>query len=95
MAESEHETGVSLPPAPRVGRLKILADIRTELGRVYRAARRGEISTQDMTRFAYTLSVLGKLIVGDDLVRRVEQLEKQTFDTPDQQEEEEPIVSST
>ena len=66
----------SFLPTPRVGRLTTLADVRGELSRVYRSARRGEIATQDLTRFSYSLSVLAKIIEQSDLEKRVLQLEE-------------------
>jgi hypothetical protein len=49
--------------------------VRRELARIYVAARDGELDTQDFSRLANGLSILGRLIEGGDLERRVEALE--------------------
>ena len=57
---AKRKTKGPLPPRP--GALNTLGRVREELGTVYRDAREGKIETQDLTRFAYALSVLAKVI---------------------------------
>jgi hypothetical protein len=49
--------------------------VRRELARIYVKARDGEIDTQDFSRLANGLSILGRLVEGGDLEKRVEALE--------------------
>ena len=62
------------------GRLRIKLtsanDVRKELGRLYREARAGRVETQDASRLANMLSIMGRLIEGSDLESRVEAMEK-------------------
>ena len=55
--------------------LATLADVRAELGRVYRESRAGRIAPADLTRFAYTLRQIGDLISLTELENRIAQLE--------------------
>lgn len=50
-------------------------DCRRELARVYRRARRGEITTQDMGRFANLLQIMVGMIRDTDIEARVAELE--------------------
>jgi hypothetical protein len=70
-----------LIPTPRV-RLKTLDAVRTEMAKVYRAMKTGQIDTADGTKLAYVLSQLGKLIVESDLERRLQTLEGVTRGKP-------------
>ena len=57
-------------------RLNSIADVRTELGRLYREARAQKIESQDASRLANMLSILGRLIEGSDLEERMDRLEQ-------------------
>ena len=59
----------------RIPPLKTAIDCRRELARVYRQARRGEISTQDMGRFANLLQVMVGVIRDTDIESKVAELE--------------------
>ena len=59
-------------------RLDSIDRIRFELAKIYREARDGERDTQDFSRLANGLSILGRLIEGGDLERRLEVLERIT-----------------
>jgi hypothetical protein len=61
---------------PNVGRLSTLTSVRQEMARVYREARHGKISAQEAGRFAFILSVIGKLIEGADLEKRITEVER-------------------
>lgn len=57
-------------------RLDKVSDIKRELARLYREARRDEISTQTATRLAYLLNMMAQLIETTELEKRVIELEK-------------------
>lgn len=57
-------------------RLDKVSDIKRELARLYREARRNEISTQTATRLAYLLNMMAQLIESTELEKRVIELEK-------------------
>lgn len=72
------EPAVSL--SPRVGKLTSLTDVQRELTRIYRAARRGELGTQDLTRLTYTLQVIAKVIEQTDTEARLAAIEQALSD---------------
>lgn len=61
----------------RIAPLESAIDCRRELAGVYRQARRGEISTQDMGRFANLLQIMVGMIRDTDIEARVVELERQ------------------
>ena len=63
------------PPIPRPGALNTLGRVREELGQIYRDARQGKIQTQDLTRLAYTLSLLSKVIETETYETRMAAIE--------------------
>lgn len=65
----------TLVPTPRVN-LKTLDGVRVEMGKVYRAMKKGELDGADGTKRAYVLSLIGKLIEASDLALRIEALEQ-------------------
>jgi hypothetical protein len=50
--------------------------VRRELARLYKEARRGEISAADASRLGSLLALIGRLIEGSDLENRVRALER-------------------
>lgn len=66
---------------PRIGPLKKPGDIRTEMARVYRLGRQGEIETQDMGRFIQALNVIVGVIRDTDLEERLKKLEQANGNT--------------
>lgn len=76
----DHDSGQALPPPPRKRRhhvrLATIADIQTELAKLYRQTKAGEIATQDATRLGYLLNTLAGLIEAHDLERRIQALEQ-------------------
>jgi len=76
----DHDSGQPVPPTPRKRRhhvkLETIGDIKSELARLYRQAKAGEIATQDATRLAYLLNSLAGLIESHDLERRIQALEQ-------------------
>jgi hypothetical protein len=73
---SESRQVVVAETIPRRDRLASLSEVRFEMGRVYRQMRSGKVKSQDGTRLAYVLSMIGKLIESSDLQARLEALEK-------------------
>ncbi len=63
-------------PARLRTRLLTIGDVKKELARLYREARAGQVDSQAASRLANMLSILGRLIEGSDLERRLEELEK-------------------
>ena len=81
--QSGREAGVSsapLPPAklasPRL-KLETVQNVRRELARIYREARRGELKVETATRLAYLLDLMSRLIERSELEARIEALERQ------------------
>jgi hypothetical protein len=50
--------------------------VRRELGRLYRQARAGELTTSDASKLGNLLYLIGRLIGGEELETRVQQLER-------------------
>jgi hypothetical protein len=62
-------------PPVRVGHLRTIGAVASELGRLYRAVRRGQVSTIDGYRCAAILNVLRQTIESGEVEQRLEQLE--------------------
>jgi hypothetical protein len=60
---------------PRIAPLNSALDCRRELARVYRMARRGELETHDLTRYAHTLQIMVGMIRDSDMEKRISVLE--------------------
>ena len=61
---------------PRVGRLDTIGSVATEMGKVYRQARKGDLATGDAMRLVQMLShIRGALEIGE-IERRIEDLER-------------------
>jgi len=71
---NEQENGET--PTPRVGPLNTVRDVAKELGRLYRAARRGELTPGNAAKLAYILGHQRAALETGDLERRVEELEQ-------------------
>ena len=63
----------------RISRLNTVGDCRHELGKVYRATRRGELDTLDASRLGSLLHLIIAAIRDDELEARIEQLEAQHY----------------
>lgn len=73
--------GDRTPGDVRVGRLDSLPAIRTEMSRVYRAARRvvgPNPSPSDATKLGWLLNALASSLVNSELAARVAELEQRT-----------------
>lgn len=75
LPETHTNTG-EVVSTPRPGSLSTLTRVRRELGRVYRDARTGKIDPNELTKFAYTLNVMGKLLEGESFEERLKALEQ-------------------
>ena len=60
---------------PRIGPLNTVGGVVTELGRVYREARRGELDVGDATRLAYILREIRCALELSEFEKRLEALE--------------------
>lgn len=67
-------------PTPVRNRTKLgtVREIRSELARVYRKAKSGEIDTTTATRLAYMLDLMSRMIERGELECRIEALEGST-----------------
>jgi hypothetical protein len=63
--------------APRLRcRLRTIDDVKRELARLYREGKAGQRDVGEVSRLANVLSILGRLIEGVDLEKRVTALEQ-------------------
>ena len=62
--------------AVRIGRLHTVGHVVTELGKVYRLARRGEMEINQAKGFAYVLREIRCGLEAQDVERRLEELEE-------------------
>ncbi|MBB4020029.1 hypothetical protein GGR16_005091 [Chelatococcus caeni] len=65
------------PPGERRVRAKLdtIADVRREMAKLYRMARSETLDVQDAARLANILMLIGRLIEGGELEKRLEALE--------------------
>lgn len=68
------------PPALRVGPLDTVGGVVRELGRLYRAARRGEVPAKDAGTLAYVLGEIRRALEGSEFERRLAALEGEIHD---------------
>ena len=61
--------------AVRIGRLHTVGHVVTELGRVYRLARRGEMEITEAKSLTYVLREIRCALEASDVERRLEELE--------------------
>ncbi len=60
---------------PRIGRLDTVGGVVTELGRIYRLARRSELDMADAKALTYVLREIRCALEASDIERRIEALE--------------------
>ena len=60
----------------RIGQLASIGGVVSELAKIYRAARRGQLDTQDATRLAFILREIRIALEGSDIEQRLEALEQ-------------------
>ena len=63
-------------PRKRIGNLNTIGGVVGEMAKVYREARRGELTTKDAGRFVHMLSQLRAALEAGDIERRIEELEE-------------------
>ena len=68
---------MSKKPKVRIGRLDTVGGVVTELGRIYRHARRGELDVGDATRLATILREMRCCLEVSDIETRLLAVEKQ------------------
>ncbi len=56
-------------------KLDSMADVKSEMAKVYREARSGLVEVQDGTKLVWMLQAVAKVIEGSDLEKRLEILE--------------------
>ena len=61
--------------SPRIGRLDTLAQIRREMTRVYRAARRHDLDLQELRTFIYALQSIAGVLKDGELQVRLDAIE--------------------
>jgi hypothetical protein len=59
----------------RIARLDSVGAVASELGRVYRQTRHGEIPAQDATRYASILTAVRQCLESSEVERRIQELE--------------------
>ena len=59
----------------RIGPLTTVGGVVSELGKIYRAARRVQLDTQDATRLAFILREIRIALEASDIEKRLEALE--------------------
>lgn len=74
-------SGKADTPAPRL-RLKLstIDDVKAELARLYRSAKAKQTDVGDASKLANMLALLGRLIEGADLERRIAAIEAAQHD---------------
>ncbi len=60
---------------PRIGRLDTVGGVVTELGRIYRLARRSELDMADAKALTYVLREIRCALEASDIERRLEAME--------------------
>ena len=68
---------VAIVAPPQPPRLDSIKRVRLELGKLYRAARAGEIPTGDASRLGFLLLSIGKLLEAEVLEQRITVLENE------------------
>lgn len=75
------DSSLSTPERDRRLPLKTAQHVRSELARVYRSMKHGDIDPSIGTKLTYVLVALGKMIEVGDLEKRIEALEDQRRQT--------------
>ena len=73
---SRQDKAEQSPRGVRIGPLLTPGDVKVEAGRLYKAARRGEVPPADASRLASVLALIARVIEGADLETRIEALER-------------------
>lgn len=62
------------PPGRLRTRLNTIDDVKKEMARLYREARANKVDSQDASRLANMLSILGRLIDGSEIQKQIDEL---------------------
>ncbi len=74
-AETRAKSGKSVAPPGRLRtRLNTIDDVKKEMARLYREARAKKVDSQDASRMANMLSILGRLIEGSEVQKQIDEL---------------------
>lgn len=65
-----------LPPGRLRTRLSTLDDVKKEMAKLYREARVKKVESQDASRLANMLSILGRLIEGSEIQQQIDELKR-------------------
>ena len=79
MKPADNRTNAASEPAPspRVRcPLNTIENVKAELARLYREGKSGRREVNDVSKLANVLSILGRLIEGADLERRMAEIEE-------------------
>lgn len=68
---------LNLPPAKRLDSVR---NVRREAAIIYKAARAGDIDVADASKLVNILSIISRMIQGDELEKRIEALEAHAQD---------------
>ena len=71
----KEQSAPAAPPRLRL-KLKTIDDVRAEMARLYREGKAGLRDVADVSRLANVLSLLGRLIEGSDLEKRLTAIEE-------------------
>jgi hypothetical protein len=71
----EQDEDDQAPRGLRIGPLMTSGDVKREAGRLYRSARRGELSSADASRLASVLALIARVIEGCEIESRLAALE--------------------
>ena len=77
MARTRTTTDKDAAPRLRL-RLNTIDDVKAEMARLYREGKAGLREVGDLSKLANVLALLGRLIEGSELERRLQVLEEQT-----------------
>ena len=69
-------TEIEIIPPVSVGKLHRLSEVRQEMARVYRDARRGQLDPGTMAKFIYALDRIGRVIEIEQIESRILALEE-------------------
>lgn len=77
--ETREESGEEAGPPGRLRlKLRTMDDVKAELARLYRQGKAGQRDIAEVSKLANVLSILGRLIEGVELERRLAQLEERS-----------------
>lgn len=83
-ADSRTDAASEQEPSPRVRcPLNTINNVKAELARLYREGKSGRRDVNEVSKLANVLSILGRLIEGADLERRMAEIEERQAREPE------------